>query len=305
MRIITIRAPKGHSEYIAKLASDAEIDRLGIQQSKAMQKGGNTFEEEVIEVHTATPKMKKFIEAIMDSEFYVPKDYSFTIRHPESIFAHEPPKKETYPIVRPTTDVYSELWQFSNITISLVIRVFLSSILMAYGMREAYMPLIIAGLLFLPYHHHMLSMGLGASIGESKFLKQGFLAFVISTICIIAGGMVVAIFMEPGIKFTAFDTTHLKSFLISLIIGLAAGFGAIDDAGRRELIGLAATAHVSVYPAWFGMKFIFGFDHDDEPVSYLVTFLIDVTTITVASAVVFKLMKMHGSGIKKFVRSFS
>lgn len=305
MRLITVRAPKGHGEDIADIALKADIDRVGIQQASARQKDGESFDEDVVEMHTATPKAKEFIERLLDSPLYDPQKYSFTIRHPNSVFAAEPPKKETYPIVRPTPDIYAELWQFSNITISLIFRVFLAALLVAYGMREAYMPLIIAGLLFLPYHHHMLSMSLGASIKEWKFFRQGLLAFIISTLCIIAAGICIGLIMEPHIKFTAFDSTHLKSFLISIVIGLAAGFGALDDSGRRELIGLAATAHVSVYPVWFGMKFIFGFESDDKPIEYLITYLIDIFTIIISSAIVFKLMKLHGSGIKKFVKSFS
>lgn len=52
------------------------------------------------------------------------------------------------------------------------------------------------------------------------------------------------------------------------------------------------------------MKFIFGFEPPDEPLNYLVTFLIDVATITFFAAAVFKFMKIKGRGIKKFVKSF-
>ena len=74
--------------------------------------------------------------------------HSFTVRHPESIFASEPPEEETKPLTRPTTDVYEELWQFCKVTSSLIGRVLLSAFLVAYGMKEGFMPLIIAGLLF-------------------------------------------------------------------------------------------------------------------------------------------------------------
>lgn len=93
----------------------------------------------------------------MVAPFYNPSTFSFTVRHPESIFASELPEEETKPIVRPTTDIYEELWQFCKITVSLVGRVFLSAFLVAYGMREDFMPMIIAGLLFLPFHHHLLA----------------------------------------------------------------------------------------------------------------------------------------------------
>jgi hypothetical protein len=66
------------------------------------------------------------------------------------------------------------------------------------------------------------------------------------------------------------------------------------------LIGLAATAHIAVYPAWFGMKFIFGFDAADKSMESLMIFLMDVATLTLFAAITYKLMKMHGEGIRRF-----
>lgn len=140
---------------------------------------------DVVEMETATPKAKQFIEQLMTAPFYNPGSFAFTIRHPESLFAAEPPEIETQPIVRPTTDVYDELRQFTNITVSLIGRVFLSSVLLAYGMVQDFLPLIIAGLLFLPYHHHMLATGLGIVLREWRFLIQGMLALLLSTFLIL------------------------------------------------------------------------------------------------------------------------
>lgn len=301
MRLVTVRAPKGHGEKVAEIAFQADIVQVALHEAKALRRGENSKLQDVVEIETATPKAKQFIETLMDSPFYDPNTFSFTIRHPESIFASEVPEKETHPITRPTTDVYEELWQFSKVTVSLVGRVFLSSLLLAYGMREGYMPLIIASLLFLPYHHHMLSIALGGSIGEWRFFGRGLWAFFVATICITAAGICIGLLMEPGIKFTDFHTSPLNSFLIAVAIGIAAGLAAVDDAGRRELIGLAATAHISVYPVWFGMKFIFGFAPTDKPVESLLIFLMDVITLILFAAVTFKIMKMHGSGIRRFV----
>lgn len=302
MRLVTVRAPKGHGQKVAEIAFQAQIAQVAFHEAKALHANKTTSEQDVVQFETATPKAKKFIETLMDASFYNPETFSFTIRHPESIYASEPPEKETHPIVRPTTDVYEELWQFSKITPSLVGRVFLSSILLAFGMWEGFMPLIIAGLLFLPYHHHMLSMALGASIQEWRFFRQGLYAFLLTTLCIVAAGVVIGLIMEPHIKFTEFSSPPLTSFLLALAIGIAAGLGSIDDAGRRELIGLAATAHISVYPAWFGMKFIFGFDPSDKPIEFLWIFLMDVATLTLFAAITYKIMKMHGSGIRRFVK---
>lgn len=302
MRLVTVRVPDGAGQEVARLAFESDIAEVSVHTARAIKKSNKVLNQEVIQFESATPKVKNFIESLMDSPFYDPRSYNFTIREPESIFASEAPDEETVPVIRPTTDVYDELWQYSHITVSLVVRVFLSAVLLSYGMRENYLPLIIAGLLFLPYHHHLLSMGLGASIREWRFFRQGFVAFLLTTLLIVVAGVVIGLLMDPHIKFTGFSSSPLVSFLLAMTIGVAAGFGSIDDAGRRELIGLAATAHISVYPAWFGMKFIFGFDPSDKPIEFLLIFLMDVITLSVFAGITYKIMKMKGKGIRRFLQ---
>ena len=300
MRLITVKAPEGQGKNIADLAFAAGAAQVSVQQ--AIQYSANRQEValDVVEVETATPKAKQFIENLMEAPFYDPGTYAFTIRHPESLFAAEPPAEETHPIVRPTTDVYQELWQFTKITFSLVGRVFLSSVLLAYGLVEDFLPLIIAGLLFLPFHHHMLATALGAVLREWRFLGQGLLALLVSTALILLAGVCVALFTEPPIGWNELGSP-LSGFILSAVIGTAAGLAAVDDAGRKELVGLAATAHISVYPAWFGLKLIFGFDEGDKWPDHLLTFGINVTSLTVAAGITFALMRMKGGGIRRFV----
>ena len=303
MRLITIRTPKGQGREVAEMAVQAGISSVSISETSVYKKDGILVAADVVDVQSSTPKVKKLVESLMVAPFYDPTTYSFTVRHPESIFASEQPEEETDPVTRPTTDVYEELWQFCKVTVSLVGRVFLAAFLVAYGMREDFMPIIIAGLLFLPYHHHMLGLGLSAGIKEKKLFLQALTGFAVTTVLIILGGVAMALLTEPGIKWTAFmETTVLFSFLISMSIGIAAGLGAVDDAGRRELIGLAATAHISIYPIWFGLKFIYGFDPEDKPLHLLLVYLMDVVTLVVFAGLTFKLMKMKGKGIKNFIQ---
>lgn len=288
---------------MAEIAFQCDISEVSLGEQTILSPKKDATVKEVFEFMTKTNNAKLFIERLMDSSFYEPEKFSFTTRHPESIFANEPPEKETYPIDRPTTDVYEELWQFTVITKSLVGRVLISALLLSYGIHSDYMPLIIAGLLFLPFHHHLLGMALGAEIKEWRFFRQGIYTFLLSTLLITAGGVIVALITEPELKWSAFkETPLLFSFLISMVIGIAAALASSDDAGRRELIGLAATAHVSIYPAWFGLKFIYGFDPGDKPLELLGVFLMDVLTIIIFSILTFKFLKMKGSGIRRFVR---
>ena len=302
MRVIKVKTPEGMSKQISALAFKAGVSDISLQSSKRIKKDNTAFTEESISVETSTPKAKEFVESLMTAPFYDPKTINLTIEHPESIFGAELPSKETKPIIRPSADVYEDLWQFTQINGSLLTRVFLSSLLLCYGMVEGYMPLIIAGLLFLPYHHHILALGFSPVVKEWRLAKHALLAFLLTTGIIVLAGVCAALYLEPDIKFTEFNTPPLTSFLIAAVIGMAAGFGAADDAGRRELIGLAATAHISVYPAWFGLKFIFGFSHGDHPWEKLWIFGMDVLTIVVVSGLVFSLMKMKGEGIRRFIK---
>ena len=303
MRLVTVQAPSGYGKKLAEIAFKHGISSVSIYEANVLRPNEQATVKDVFEFMTNTNSAKLFIEEMMDSSIYDPETISFTTRHPESIFSSEPPEKETNPITRPTTDVYEELWQFTLITKSLVGRVLISALLLAYGMREDYMPLIIAGLLFLPYHHHFLGMSLGAGIKEWRFFRQGIYTFLLSTVLIVIGGIGIGLITDPGIKFTAFTKTPLIfSFLLSMIIGIAAALAAVDDGGRRELIGLAATAHVSVYPIWFGMKFIYGFHPEDTPMEFFGIFLMDVSTIIIFSIITFKVMKMRGKGIRLFVK---
>jgi hypothetical protein len=303
MKLLTIQTPRGKGQEIAEMAFELGIKTVGISETTLHENNKTSRAADVIDIQTNTPKVKALVEKLMTAPFYNPAEYNFNVRHPESLYASETPEEETKPIVRATSDVYQELWQFCQITVSLLARVFLSAFLIAYGMREGFMPLIIAGLLFLPYHHHMLGIGLSVVLGETKFLKQALGSFIVTTLFIILGGIVLGLVTEPGIKWDDFtESTVFFSFLISMVVGIAAGFAAIDDAGRRELIGLAATAHISVYPIWFGLKFVYGFDPSDKPWHLLMVYFMDVGTLILFAGLTLKLMKMKGDGIKNFLK---
>lgn len=65
------------------------------------------------------------------------------------------------------------------------------------------------------------------------------------------------------IRFTDTSSPTLGIFL-SVMIGAAAQLAAIDDAGRRELIGLAAASQVGMIPVWFGITVVSGFSRNIE-----------------------------------------
>lgn len=301
MRLITVRTPLGKGKVVADLAFQKGVKEVAIHSADVHHAEGHSAVYDIVQIETATPIAKSFIEAMMTSSFYHPKTFSFTVRHPESLFATKEPKEEIHPILRPTTDVYEELYQFTKVTTSLGARVFLSAILLAYGMREDYLPLMIAGLLFLPYHHHMLALALGACLKEWQFLKQAVFALFLSTVLIFLAGLCVAHFTSPPIKFEI-PGSLLSGALLSSVIGLAAAIASIDDAGRRELIGLAATAHIAVYPAWMGLYLAFDSADHHKAQEHMLFFLTNITTLSATAAVTYALVKMKGEGIRTFIR---
>ncbi len=94
------------------------------------------------------------------------------------------------------------------------------------------------------------------------------------------------------------------AFLISAAVGVAAGLATADDAGRRELIGLAATAQIALLPAYFGISLVIGFPplEPESPAQRALIFLVTVATITAASLVTYVALGMRGRGLRRFAR---
>lgn len=159
-------------------------------------------------------------------------------------------------------------------------------------MIEYHLPLMIAGLLFLPYHHQMLALAFGANTRSWRLAGQGLLALVASTGLIFAAAACAAYFTGPPLAFDKFGTL-LSGFFISLIIGIAAALASADDAGRRELIGLAATAHLTLIPAWFGINLVFGFPDKHQVMERGLAFGINVGALTLGALAVYWLLRLR------------
>ena len=107
--------------------------------------------------------------------------------------------------------------------------------------------------------------------------------------------------IEPPLRFEQFGSPA-TGFLIALVVGIAAGLASADDAGRRELIGLAATAHITVLPAWFGIASVFGLPEAKTVAERFLSFGISVGTLTAAATATYALLGMHGGGLRRFAR---
>lgn len=304
MRLVRVKAPEGKGREVAQIAFKAGLQQVTIHEQRTLESDGKQETKDVVDVETATPTAKAYVDALMSAPFFDAKQYSITIRQPRSIVMRQGPPKLTWPLVEPTVDIFEELWQFSHVTYGFIGRVFIAALLLAYGMIEHKLLIMLAGLLFLPLLPLLLSMGFGLWTRQWRLAGQGLFAFVVANLLLIGGGALVAMVTDPPMKYNEHNTL-VVGFLISVGVGVAAGLATADDVGRREMIGLAATAQIAILPVWFGVSFVFGFPAMDSatPGERALSFLANVATIVVAAFATYALLRMRGEGLTRFAES--
>ncbi len=128
--------------------------------------------------------------------------------------------------------------------------------------------------------------------GRLETCRAKRLAFVSAIVLLIVGGAFVATISDPPLKYDEFNKM-LVVFLISLAVGISAGLANSDDVGRREFLGLAATAQIAIVPVWFGISFIFGFPNiisQEEITTRALGFGLNILTLIVASLATYVLL---------------
>lgn len=293
MRLVRVKGPNGSAEEVAKLAFSVGISEISTYQTRTLRQSKPEIITDVLEIEASTPVAKRFIDALIAAPFFDQTEYRITVRQPRSIISSEPPSKITLPLVEPTIDIFEELWQFNQITFGFVGRILIGAFLLAYGMIHFKLLFMIAGLLFIPLLPLMLAVGFGAWTRQFRLAVQGIMAFLVAIVLLICGGVVVALMASPPLLYNE-SNSLLTGLLISLAVGFAAGLATADDVGRREMIGLAATAQVAILPVWFGICFVFGFPilETTPPSQRALGFGISVLAIVIASFATYAALRM-------------
>jgi hypothetical protein len=301
MRLVRVKAPEGKGEAVAQVAFEAGIGQVTMHQQQVRRASGERETKDVVDIETATPKAKVFLDALMAASFFDAEKFSVAVRQPRAVVSREGPVKLTRPLVEPTIDIFEELWQFSHVTYGFVGRVLIAAMLLAYGMIQSQLLIMLGGLLFLPLLPLLLAMGFGIWTRQWRLAGQGLFAFLVGISLLIVGGIIVALVTNPPMQYNQHNP-FIVGLLISVGVGIAAGLATGDDVGRREMIGLAATAQMAILPVWFGVSFVFGFPPLDStpPAQRALSFAVNVVTIVLVALCTYALLGMRGESLRRF-----
>ncbi len=300
MRLVKVKVPEGQSESVAAIAFVNGIEQVCFHTERAQSRDGRSSVKEVVEVETSTPTAKRFMDAVMTASFFDPETCSMTVRQPRSIVSRPTPSEVTWPLVEPTADIFEELWQFSHVTFGVVGRVFIAGCLLAYGLIQDHLLLIIAGLMFAPFLPVLMAISFGLLTRQWKLAAQALAALAVTLLLVFAAGVTVDLLASrQPVRFHAFEPQTVGCIL-AFITGIAAALANADDAGRRELIGLAAAAQVAVFPAWFGVGIISGFPQDGPPGQRLLSLLLNLLAFLVAAFLTHAALGFRAQPLRKF-----
>jgi hypothetical protein len=303
MRLVSVKAPEGVAAEIAKLAFAAGIDRVTTRRLTVQHADNRETVRDVVDVDTSTPKAKAFIESVTQAAFFDPEEFSIAVRQPRSVVSGGELSALTKPLTEPEIDLFEELWQFSHVTFGFVGRILIGGILLAFGMIEFKLLFIIAGLLFIPLLPLMLAIGFGIWTRQFRLAAQGLFGLVAALTLLAAGGVIVALLTHPPIQYTESNSIG-AGFLISLAVGVAAALATVDDVGRREMIGLAATSQVAIIPVWFGVCLVFGFPSVENltPAKRGISLMLNIVAIALSSLITYAAMRMKASALAPLTR---
>jgi len=301
VRQVTVTAPEGKGAEVANLAFSVGIRDVSLNSIRTLKSDNSEQRKDHLEVETATPLAKAFVEKLAASSFFNIEEYSITLRQPRSIYSTRDVRSLTRPFVEPSSDLFQELWQFSQITFGFIGRIYLGAVLLAFGLVDHRLLFMIAGLLFIPLLPLMLGIGFSLLTRQWRLLGQSVLALVTATLLMAAGGITVALFSQPPIRYVEANSL-VTGFVVSLVVGVAAGLATTDDVGRREMIGLAATAQVAIVPTWFGLAAVLGLPANDavSVKQRALSLLVNIAGIIVASLATYAALRMRGDSLRAF-----
>jgi hypothetical protein len=253
MRLVRVTVPQGKGAGVADLAFSCGVQQVSTRMEQSLSSDGRSETRDVVEMKLATPTARTFLDALTASPSFDPSTYSLELRAPRSFLSPGQTMAQiTWPLPEPGIDLFEELWQFTHVTWSFVLRVIVAAGILGYGVLEDKILLMIGGLLFMPVLPAIIAIGTGFAARFPRLSLQGAIALGTAMLLILATTVVLGWALASPILFK--DLPNLvPGLFISFFVGLAAATANIDHGGKRELIGLAAAAQIAIVPVWLGL----------------------------------------------------
>ena len=301
MRQITITAPEGSGSQVAQIAFAVGVQEVSVSAKRVLNASGTESIKDSIEMDVGTPLAKAFLDEFTSAPFFSVEKFSVAVRQPRALISREKLSRLMRPLVEPSVDIFEELWQFSQVTYGFVGRILIGGLLLAYGLVEYKLLFMIAGLLFIPLLPLMLSVGFGLWTRRWRLVVQGLSSLAVATLLLVLGGVIVGLLTSPPVQYSEFNSLK-TGLLVSLIVGIAAGLATADDVGRREMIGLAATAQIAIVPAWCGLCLVLGFPAAAAMTTsrLILGLVVNIGAIVIAALGTYAAMRIKGSSLSFF-----
>jgi len=297
MHEVRVTAPKGMGADVARIALAAGVPSVSVYD---VYTHGPNETKEIVSAEVATPVATKFIDALVNSPQYDPERMAVTERTLLAILEHGHRDEITQPMIWSPAAVFETLWQNSHITPAFLARCIIAPAILAYGMLHSSVILIVIALLFTQFLQPILAVSFGFWAGDGKLVRQGALAFMLSTIAAVAAAALVGLLAGGPIVFNDFKPV-LVSLLISSGIGVVAGTSSADDVGRNYLVAVAAAAQYAIYPTWFGLSIVIGLPDVQTIWTRAGTFLLNVVSISTVALITYILLGMRRSDLQRYL----
>ncbi len=290
--------PEGRGKDVAELALRAGIKQVSMYPVFAH---GPNRRKEVLSAEISTPEARHFADSVLTAPWFDSAECTLSSRELRAVVTDAHPRHITQPMVEPPVNVFEDLWQLSDLTVSYWARALAGAILLTYGMLHDNPITVVVAALFLPFLSQVLAISFGIWAGDRSLAWQGSKALIVSTVCSVFAGAVVTLIDRGPMRFSHFSSP-LPSFAISAVIGLAAGPIIADDTGRRYLIGVAAAVQYGIFPVWFGSCLVHGFPAPGITAQRIGTFAINVVTMAAGALIAYVFLGIKRRDVAVFVK---
>jgi hypothetical protein len=95
VRLVKVKAPEGKGEQVAAVAFGVGIAQVSIHQERVYRRAQPPETVDVVDLETATPTAKAFLDALLAAPFFDPQAYQLAVRQPRAVVSRERPSTLT------------------------------------------------------------------------------------------------------------------------------------------------------------------------------------------------------------------